>query len=334
MNYEKSWADLYLYYKETENDLVLWLLWIDDCLCVGSDVEVKKARSDILARFKCDNVGELKEYLGCNTDWHMEDVWWIKLTQPELLQSFEDEFEMEETWRKVFTPAVTGLVLTQDMPDEEVISKEEHSKYRTGTGKLLHVTRWSRPDIWNATRELTRAVKDPDRIHYLAILKCMKYYIRTKNRGWVLRPTRKLDGKKGFKFRISGRSDTYYAKFLATRRSVNRYNVKLEGAMVIVASGMKKRTTLSVTESKTVFGVTCAQNMLYVKNVLNAINLEVELSMILEIDKQGGVDMAKGRVCNGRTKRMQVKEIWLNELSEKNIIKVKQISGDDNETDM
>ena len=44
--------------------------------------------------------------------------------------------------------------------------------------------------------------------------------------------------------------------------------------------------------------------------------------------------MAKRRACNGRTNHMQVKEMWLSELSEKGIIKVKWISGDDNETDM
>ena len=87
-------------------------------------------------------------------------------------------------------------------------------------------------------------------------------------------------------------------------------------------------------ESKTVSGVTCAQNMLYAKNVLNSINLEVELPMILEIDNQGGVDMAKRRACNGRTKHMQVREMWLSELNEKGIIKVKWTSGDNNETDM
>ena len=91
----------------------------------------------------------------------------------------------------------------------------------------------------------------------------MKYCIRTKSRGWVLKPTRKWDGKKGFKFRISGRSDSGYAKCPATRRSVSGYNVKLEGAIVIVASYMQKSTTLSVTESETVSEVTCAQNMLY-----------------------------------------------------------------------
>ena len=126
---------------------------------------------------------------------------------------------------------------------------------------------------------------------------------------WVLKPTRKWDGKKGFKFRISGRSDFDYVKCPATRRIVSGYNVKLEGAVVIVASGMQKSTTLSVTESETVSGVTCAQNMLYAKNVLNSINLEVELPMILEIDNQGGVDMAKRRACNGRTKHMQVREM-------------------------
>ena len=77
----------------------------------------------------------------------MEDVGWIKITQPVLLQSFEDEFEMEETRREAFTPAVAGSVLNSDVPDEELISKERHLKYRTVTGKLLHVTRWSRPDI-------------------------------------------------------------------------------------------------------------------------------------------------------------------------------------------
>ena len=47
--------------------------------------------------------------------------------------------------------------------------------------------------------------------------------------------------------------------------------------------------------------------MLYVNNVLNSINLEVDLPMILEIDNQGGVDMTKGRVYNGRTKHIQVR---------------------------
>ena len=84
--------------------------------------------------------------------------------------------------------------------------------------------------------------------------------------------------------------------------------MKLEGPAVIVASGMQRSTTLSVTESETVSGVTCDQNIPYAKNVLNSINLEVELPMILEINNQSGVDMSKRRACTGRTNHMQVRE--------------------------
>ena len=162
----------------------------------------------------------------------------------------------------------------------------------------------------------------------------MKYCIRTKSRGWVLKPTSKWDEKKRFNNRISGRSDSYYEKCPATRRSVSGYNVKLEGAVVIVASGKQKKTTLSVTESETVSGVTCAQNMLYAKNVMSSINLEVESPIILEMDNQGGVDMAKRRACNEKTEHMQVREMWLSELNEKGIIKLKWISDDNTETNI
>ena len=236
MDMEKSWADPCMYYKETVNALVVWISWMDDCLCVGLNVEVQKARTYILARFECDDTGELKEYLGYKSDRHMNDMGQNKLIQTVLLQIFEDEFEIEETRREAITKTVTGSVLNQDLPAKELLSKEEHSKYRTGTGKILHVIIWSRPDIWNTTRELTKAVKGSSRNHYLAILKCMKFCIRTKNRGWAPKPTRKWDGKKGFKFRISDRSDSDYAKCPATRRSVSGYNVKLEGVVVIVAS--------------------------------------------------------------------------------------------------
>ena len=51
-------------------------------------------------------------------------------------------------------------------------------------------------------------------------------------------------------------------------------------------------------------------------------NLEVKLPMLLEIDNQGGVDIAKGRGWHDRTKHMQVRELWLSELQDNDIIKV------------
>ena len=108
MGHEKSKADPCLYFKGTENGLLLWLSWIDDCLCVRHPVEVAKARED---KFECDDIGEVKEYVGCKIDWNLEDRQ-VRLTQSVLLQSYEDEFELPPTSRFTNTPALAGSVLS------------------------------------------------------------------------------------------------------------------------------------------------------------------------------------------------------------------------------
>ena len=140
MKCEKSKADPRLYFKWTENSLLLWLSWIDDCLCVGHPVEGAKARAEILNKFECDDIGEVKEYLGCKIDRNWKDKQ-VRLTQPVLLQSYEDEFELPPTGRSTNTPTLGGSVLSPDVPNEERVVQEAHSCYRTGVGKLLHVAR-------------------------------------------------------------------------------------------------------------------------------------------------------------------------------------------------
>ena len=76
---------------------------------VGKKEAVLKAKAQMMARFDCDDVGELKEYVGCKVDIDRKEGS-ITLTQPVLLQSFEDEFELPEG---AFprTPAIAGDVL-------------------------------------------------------------------------------------------------------------------------------------------------------------------------------------------------------------------------------
>ena len=70
-----------------------------------------KAREEILNKFECDDIGEVKEYLGCKIDRNLEDRQ-VRLTQPVLLQSYEDEFELPPTGRSTNTPALSGSVLS------------------------------------------------------------------------------------------------------------------------------------------------------------------------------------------------------------------------------
>ena len=90
MGYERSNADPCLYYKRDDNGLIIWISWVDDCLCVGSKQSVMNGKSEMMGRFDCGEIGELTEYVGCKVDYDKEKGT-VHLTQPVLLQSFKDE---------------------------------------------------------------------------------------------------------------------------------------------------------------------------------------------------------------------------------------------------
>jgi hypothetical protein len=52
-------------------------------------------------------------------------------------------------------PAKPGQILMKG-EEKDVLSASEQSKYRSGVGKLRYLATWSRPDILNAVREVSR----------------------------------------------------------------------------------------------------------------------------------------------------------------------------------
>ena len=281
--------------------------------------------------FDCDDVGELKEYVGCKLEWNTERRA-IKFTQPVLIQSFEDEFNLPNG--KFKTPAELGKVL-EKCEDGQEVSDKEQSQYRSAVGKVLHMMRWSRPETWNAVRECSRRMSKASSDHMKAVLRLMKYCVDTKERGWELRPSRTWDGKdKSFLFKIRGKSDSNYATCKETRRSVTGYIVWLEDSLIAVKSGMQKIVALSVTEAEVIALVQCVQEMMYMKKIMESLELNVELPMTVEVDNQGAVDLVNGWSSSGGTKHMDVRIMWLRELKVKKIIQVQWQPTKENEADV
>ena len=104
-----------------------------------------------MERFECEDVGDIVEYVGCKIEIDREKQT-LKFTQPVLLQSYEDEFDLPNA--VPMTPAAPGSVLLKG--EGEQMTDEQQSKYRSGVGKLLHMMRWSIPPIYNATRDCSR----------------------------------------------------------------------------------------------------------------------------------------------------------------------------------
>ena len=89
---------------------MLWSTWVNNCISVGPNKEVVLAEKNKLTKIiKCEDTGELKEYVGCKIERNEEENW-IKLTQPVLIKSFKDEFEKLPN-KNFVTPAIPNTVL-------------------------------------------------------------------------------------------------------------------------------------------------------------------------------------------------------------------------------
>jgi hypothetical protein len=324
MDFERSKADPCLYFAWTVNGLVLWVSWIDDCLVLGNKIGVEIAKAQMMNRFDCDEVGNMDEYVGCKLERNWDEGW-IRFLQPVLLQSYKDEFNLPDE-KEPKTPAETGQIL---MPcnENDGVSPAEQGRYRSGTGKLLHMMRWSRPDILNAVRELSKNMKAASEVHMKAMQRTMRYCLATPERGLLLKPNGKWNGDPNYEFEIKGRSDANYATDPATRRSVSGSSVFLEGAPVVAKSNGQKSVTLSTAESELSAGTSCAQEMLYVMRVMESIGLKVKKPMILEMDSKAAVDLANNWSVGGRTRHIEVKQYFLRELKEEDILLAVWISG-------
>ena len=331
MNYQKSDADPCLYFKwEDGTRLNIWLSWVDDLLNLGKEADVNRSCEELKKHFDCDDLGKLEEYVGCKIDYNKAEGS-LKFTQPVILQSFNDEFDLPD--KSPVTPAEAGQVLVK-VDSKNAISANEQTKYRSGVGKLLHLERWSRPEIQNSVRELSRHCQQASKAHVKAMLRVMKYCVSTPNRGWLLKPNRKWDGSKDFEFEVSGCSDSNYAKCPDTRRSVSGYSAKLEGVPISAKSSTQKIVALSVTEAELFAAVQCAQDMLYIMRLLESMDLKVKKPMILHVDNKGAVDLANNWSVGGRTRHVEVKQHFLRDMKEQGLIRVEWLPTAENDSDL
>ncbi len=83
--------------------MVLIVLWIDDNLIIGTKKAVEKTKKDLMERFDYKDCEDIEEYVGCKIERTKNSS---KFTQPVLMQSYNDKFELPKKSYK--TPAPAG----------------------------------------------------------------------------------------------------------------------------------------------------------------------------------------------------------------------------------
>jgi hypothetical protein len=234
-------------------------------------------------------------------------------------KGFADEFDIDGSEM----PNTPGVPLkTLQLGTEPAVKGQRNTYFRSGTGKLMHLKRWSRPEMANAMRDLSRYNTNCSEEHIQAMHRVMRYATATPNRGLKLAPEGNWNGSPEYQFEIIGYADASYRPYHDTTMSVGGHAVFLQNAPIVEKSKIQQSTTLSVTEAELWSGTECAQDMLFAMRVLESVGLTVKKPMTLTIDNKGAVDYANNWSTGGRMRHASIRLNFVRELKEAGMVEI------------
>jgi hypothetical protein len=158
----------------------MMMSWIYDNAIVGKEQDVFDLKQLLMQQFECDDCGPMNEYVGCTIEKCKSGG--ITFLQKVLLQSYNVEFNIKGL-KKFNTLATPGTVLKKRIDCETLLMRENQTLYRSGVGKAMHMMQYSRPDTYNAVRDLVRHMTSAAQVHLNAMLRLIMYVSDTKERG-------------------------------------------------------------------------------------------------------------------------------------------------------
>ena len=266
--------------------------------------------------------------MGCD---YIEHADGILLHQPHLLKKIEATFgELIKDLKNFSTPSAPGYVSELPKENTEMLTSEKQKLYQKGIGMSIYLIKHSRPDVANCTRDLSKCNKSATQVHMTGLLRLLKFILDTRNAKLKIFPNNK-DEKV---WEIKGITDASFASNKETRRSVTGYLIFLNGVLIAWKSKTQHHVTISTTKSEYVALSHVSMEILFVRDILLFLGIEVELPIMVKVDNQGAIFLSNNRTLGQRTKHVDTRYHFVREYVEEGILKIIYVKSEDNTADM
>jgi hypothetical protein len=306
------------------------ILNVDDGGVIGTPEVIRNVLDALAKEFKIKELGPMKHFVGCRLHINRSrDTIWIN--QPKLIQNLELNFgKLIFTDRNFRTPAAPRSVVMRPVKDvDPTIHPDQPFKYRSGVGMLMYLVKHSRPDIANATRELTKVLDGATDAHWKAMMRIIKYVLDTRMYSLRL----KLKMTNGI-VTLRGISDSEFAGDRETRKSVYGFVTYYCGAPISWKSKSGNSVTLSSTEAEYYASSETAKELQFIHNLVISMEKNLELPIIMNVDNTGAIYLANNYSTGPRTKHIDIRTHFVRELIIDGILKIVFVKSEDNDADI
>ena len=298
---------------------------------VGDRAAIKETVQQLRTKVSLKEVGHLTEYVGCTV---IKDHRFRKLfiCQPDLLAKLEHTFKSEiSNLQRYKTPAAPGEIIMKAASDYEKVDAETHKMFQSGVGMLLYLVKFSRPKISNAVWEIAKATDGPTKAHVKSLMRLIKYVVDTKDHGLVMEPKNNDNNNL---WEMQAYCDSDYAGDLDGCKSILGFIIYICGCPISWKSRGQKAVTLSSSEAEYVAISELCAEVMFLKQVLEFLQVEVKLPIIIRVDNVGAIYLAHNATSGPRTKHVDIRYHFVRDYIEDGIVKILFVKSADNDSDI
>ena len=336
VGFVQSQVDQCLYRIRTDDGFEMdLLLYVDDCIYASNDDA--RAEKVIDALEKCgggraiERLGEASWFLGMSVEQDIANGR-ITLSQPALAKEIlrANEIFGDMTTDNVF-PANTPCSKNKDvdssacpLPGQVTNAlRLRQTKYRTCVGKLLYLTRISRPDMCFAVSRLGRFSMNPGEKHFAELRHLLRYLKGTVNLGLTYHQSHQSDffidsnsfgAPESFDLLLpSTWSDSDWAGEATTRLSISGFAITFCGAVIAFGSERQSCISLSTAEAELVALARSVQECIFIRKLVAEFMGPLKQPTFVFVDNKAALDLVRNNVFHKRTKHIDIKHFFARE---------------------
>ncbi|KAK6151926.1 hypothetical protein DH2020_014561 [Rehmannia glutinosa] len=284
-------VDRCVYTKLVDNECVIISLYVDDMLIFGSNLDlIYKTKEFLASNFDMKDMGEASVILGIKIIRKNNN---IMLTQEHYVEKLLKKFGHFDV-KPVSTPYDANTQLKKNLGDPVA-----QSEYAQIIGSLLHLMNFSRPDIAYVVCRLSRYTHNPNRDHWTALVRLMKYLRGTMNYGILY---------SGFPSVLEGFSDANWISDSDEIKSTSGYIFTLGGGAITWKSAKQTIIAKSTMESEFVALELAGNEAEWLKNFLEIFHgFKTNTFDSMHCDCQAAIAIAKNKTFNGKNRHIRLR---------------------------
>lgn len=289
-------------YTASEGEMFIVGVYVDDILLAcGREERIKYVKKSLAERFEVKDLGRLHYFLGMKVIQEGRIVW---IGQPNYTKKVAERFGLQDA-KPVSTPIEPGAKLVKAKDKQNLV---DQWMYQSAVGSLLYLSVATRPDITYAVCKVARFSAEPDKSHWAAVKRIIRYLVGTAEFGLLYR--------KGVQEECVGYSDADWGGDLDDRRSTSGYLFRMCAAAVSWRSKKQTCVALLTAEAEYMALASATQEAVWIgqlnRELSGVRDNEVSETVVFE-DNQSAIFMAKNPQFHGRTKHIAIKYHFVRE---------------------